>query len=89
METDSGGFKVGCTSTGGRPLTMSVTGPTGVVENIMNIIEVDNIEGLGNDTFSAEVIKQNAKHGDIYTCTALNEVSNLSSNGSVMRGLCL
>ena len=84
---DSESFNVKCTSTGGRPLTMSVTGPSGVVEDMMNIVVEGNMEGMGNDTFSAEVVRQNGKHGDIYTCIASNGVSNSSSNNLILRGL--
>ena len=73
-------FTVIFTSTGGRPLTMSVIGPSGVVEDMMNIVVEDDMEGMGNDTFLAEIIRQNGKHGDFYTCTASNGVSNTSSN---------
>ena len=41
-------LKVSCISTGGRPLTMSVTGPSGVVEDMMNIVVEGNMEGMGN-----------------------------------------
>ena len=87
LEGDSGVFKVTCTSTGGRPLTMSVTGPSGVVEDMMNIFVEGNMEAMGNDTFSAEIFKQNGKHGDIYTCIASNGVSNTSSNNPILQGL--
>ena len=80
-------FIVICTSTGGRPLTMSVTGPSGVVEDMMNIVVEGNIEGMGNDTFSAEVVRHNGKHGDFYTCIASNGVSNISSNSPILQGL--
>ena len=80
-------FKVSCTSTGGRPLTMSVTGPSGVVEDMMNIVVEGDMEGMGNDTFSAEVVRQNGKHGDFYTCIASNGVSNISSNSPILQGL--
>ena len=85
----NGIFKVICTSTGGRPLTMSVTGPSGVVEDMMNIVVEGNMEGMGDDTFSAEVIKKNGKHGDLYICIASNGVSNSSSNSFILKGLCV
>ena len=87
LESDSGVFNVSCTSTGGRPLRMSVTGPSGVVEDMMNIVVEGDMEGQGNDTFSAEVVRQNGKHGDFYTCIASNEVSNTSSNSPILQGL--
>ena len=71
-------LKVSCTSTGGRPLTMSVTGPSGVVEDMVNIVVEGNMEGMGNDTFSAEVIRYRGSHGDLYICMASNVASNAS-----------
>ena len=66
---------------------MSVTGPSGVVEDMMNIVVEGNMEGMGNDTFSAEVFRQNGKHGDFYICIASNGVSNTSSNSPILQGL--
>ena len=40
MEKGSKMLKVICTSTGGRPLTMSITGPSGVVENMTKIVTI-------------------------------------------------
>ena len=80
-------FKVSCTSTGGRPLTMSVTGPSGVVEDMMNIVVEGNMEGMGNDTFSANAIIQSGSPGDVYVCKASNGVSNISHHFR-LRGLC-
>ena len=38
-------LKVICTSTGGRPLTMSITGPSGYVENMTKIVNASVIKG--------------------------------------------
>ena len=65
---------------------MSVTGPSGVVEDMMNIVVEGKVVGMGNDTFSAGVIRQNGKHGDVYTCIASNGVSTSSIN-PILRGL--
>ena len=82
LERGGGGkFKVICTSTGGRPLRMSVTGPS---EN-MNIVPVGSEERVGRDTFSAEVIRQDGTHGYEYVCMASNEVSN-SSHSVLLKG---
>ena len=75
-----------CTSTGGSPLTMSVTGPSGVVEDMMNITGKGSVEWVGYDTFSAEVIRTNGTHGDVYGCMASNGVSNASHSFS-LKGL--
>ena len=66
---------------------MSVTGPSGVVEDMMNIVVEGNMEGMGNDTFSTEIVRQNGKHGDFYTCITSNGVSSLSSNSPILQGL--
>ena len=88
MEQGGGGkFKVICTSTGGRPLRMSVTGPSGVVGN-MDIVPVGSEEWVGMDTFSAEVVRQDGTPGDEYVCMASNEVSN-SSDSVLLKGLFL
>ena len=79
FDGDSGVLKISCTSTGGRPLTMSVTGPSCVVENMMNIVNVaGDMEGMGNGTFSAEIIRQKGSRGDLFVCEASNVVSNAS-----------
>ena len=81
LERGGGGkFKVICTSTGGRPLRLSVTGPD--VEN-MDIVPVGSEEWIGNDTFSAEVIRQDGTPGDEYVCMASNYVSNSSDSVSL------
>ena len=85
LERGGGGkFEVICTSTGGRPLRMSVTGPSGVVGN-MDIVPVGSEEWVGMDTFSAEVIRQGGAPGDEYVCMASNEVSN-SSDSVLLKG---
>ena len=84
---DGRAFKVVCTSTGGRPLTMSVTGPSGVVEDMMNIVVEGDMEGMGNDTFSANIIRQGGSHGGLFVCMASNGVSN-ASHSFTFKGLC-
>ena len=67
---------------------MSVTGPSGVVEDMMNIVVEGNMEGMGNNTFSANVIRQRGSHGDLFVCMASNGVSN-ASHSFTLRGLCI
>ena len=67
-------FEVYCTSYGGRPLSMSLTSPSGI-EDLMNIVGLGEVEGIGNDTVSAKALYQGGKNGDIYNCTASNIVS--------------
>ena len=76
LEKGSKMFRVICTSTGGRPLTLSITGPSGVVET--KIVNVSDIKGVGNDSFSAEANWKKGAHGDMYVCFASNGVSNAS-----------
>ena len=59
---------------------MSVTGPSGVVEDMMNIVVEGDMERMGNDTFSANVIRLRGSHGDPYVCMASNGVSKTSHN---------
>ena len=82
-----GKFKVICTSTGGRPLRMSFTGPSCDVEN-MDIVPVGSEEWVGRDTFSAEVVRPDGTPGYEYVCMASNEVSN-SSDSVLLKGLFL
>ena len=71
-------LKVICTSTGGRPLTITITGPSGYLENMTNIVNVSDIQGVGKDNFSAEANWKKGTHGDKYVCFASNRVSTLS-----------
>ena len=61
---------------------MSVTGPSGVEHDVMNIIEVGTAEGTGNDIFSAEIeyYYDGGRDGDSYNCNASNVVSNISQS---------
>ena len=63
----NGTFKVICTSYGGKPLSMSITGPSVVEQDVMNIIEVGTADGTGNDIFSAEIQHNGGSDGDRYT----------------------
>ena len=78
----SGRFKVICSSYGGRPLSISITGRSGVAQDVMNIIEVGTAEGIGNDTFSGEIeyYYDGGRDGDNYNCNASNVVSNISQS---------
>ena len=65
-------FRVHCTSTGGRVLNMSVTGPHGVVYPLSNIQPVGTQRWMGDDSYSAYATLR----GDIYNCMASNGVSS-------------
>ena len=70
-------FKVICTAIGGRTLTIDITGPNGAVADVKSV-DVANVTGMGNDSFSAEVKVVHGKDGDSYNCIASNGVSNSS-----------
>ena len=79
-----GTFKVICTSSGGRPLSMTVTGPSGVPQDITeSMVVVGEREMTGNDTFSSEIMLQGGRNGDSYTCFSSNVVSNSSNNSTL------
>ena len=70
-------FRVNCTSTGGRVLNMSVTGPHGVVYPLSNIQPVGTHQRwMGDDSYSAYATLQGADDGDIYNCMASNGASS-------------
>ena len=69
-------FRVNCTSTGGRVLNMSVTGPHGVVYPLSNIQPVGTQRWMGSDSYSAYATLHDADDGDNYDCIASNGVSS-------------
>ena len=81
-------FKVICSSFGGRPLSMSLTGPSGVPQDITcKITKVGEITGTGNDSFSGETSVERGGDGDTYSCTASNNITSNSSNKLILRGV--
>ena len=84
-------FRVRCTSTGGRVMNMSVTGPD-FNSDLSNIQAVGNQTWMGNDSYTATtgtIVKERAKEmaKELYDCTASNGVS--SCTGSVgLKGTC-
>ena len=72
-------FRVRCTSTGGRVLNMSVTGPD-IKSNLTNIQAVGTLKRMGNDSYTATtgtITGSSGKH-KVYYCTASNGVSSLT-----------
>ena len=70
-------FRVRCTSTGGRVLNMSVTGPD-FKSDLSNIQAVGTLMRMGNDSYTAttgSII--GGSSGQYYNCTASNGVSTL------------
>ena len=78
MESGSDGtFRVRCTSSGGRALSMSVTGPGGFSEDLDNIQAVGTPQRMGNDSFFATTdIISGGSDGQVYECTASNGVTS-------------
>ena len=77
----NGTFKVICTSFGGRPLSMSLTGPSGETQEVVSI---GTARGIGNDTFSGEIKYYNGgRDEDRYNCNASNVVSNVSQSSTL------
>ena len=78
MESErEGTFRVQCSSTGGRPLSMTVTGPRGKNYNLTaNIQAVGDPQGMGDDEFTASTsVLSGARNRDVYQCHASNRVS--------------
>ena len=72
--------EIHCTSTGGRVLNMSITGPHGVVSTLSNIQAVGTQTWMGNDSYSASGTVAGANDGDTYNCTASNGVSSATDS---------
>ena len=66
-------YKVKCTSYGGRPLSISITGPRNF--NQTNT-QLPVLSRMGGDLFSFETDDISVgRHGDVYQCTSSNGVS--------------
>ena len=80
-------FRVRCTSSGGRALSMSVTGPGGFSEDLDNIQAVGTPQGMGDDSFTdtTDVIS-GGSDGQSYECTASNGVSSDPTDRVELRG---
>ena len=78
MESGNDGtFRVRCTSSSGRALSMSVTGPGGFSEHLDNIQAVGTPQRMGNDSFFATTdIISGGSDGQVYECTASNGVTS-------------
>ena len=79
-----GTFRVQCSLTGGRPLSMSVTGPRGKSYNLTASIQaVGDLQGMGDDEFTASTsVLSGAMNGDAYHCQASDGVST-NVNGNI------
>lgn len=84
----NGIFKVNCTSTGGRALSMSVIGPDGFSSHLKQIKEMNAIQRTGNDNFCAttDIISGRSNNGDIFQCIASNGVSSDPTNIVELKG---
>ena len=80
-------FQVRCTSSGGRALSMSVTGPGGFSEDLDNIQAVGTPQRMGSDSFSdSTVIISGGSDGQVYECTASNGVLSDPTDSVELRG---
>ena len=70
-----GEFKVKCTSTGGRALSIHVTGPGGF-SDLTDIQAVGSVQRMGNDRFSGTTdVISGGSNGYVYQCVAINGVT--------------
>ena len=83
-----GTFRVQCNSTGGRTLSMSVTGPSATYYNLTdNIQTVGDPQRMGDDQFSASTsVISGGMNGDMYQCQASNGVSTDPTNDTELKG---
>ena len=79
-------FRVRCTSTGGRALDMTLSGPDGYSADISSRIQPDGDRRyLGSDVYTATTdVISGGRDGDVYQC---NVTSSTSLTGSTtLRG---
>ena len=77
-----GEFRIQCGSTGGRALSMTVTGPGGYNSDLTNNIRpVGTQNWIGDDDYRATTsdIITGGSDGDEYECTATGSTSNTGS----------
>ena len=80
-------FRVRCTSSGGRPLNMSVTGRRGLSADLINIQAVGTPQRMGSDSFSDTTNSILGEHDrQLYECTASNGVSSDPTGSIELRG---
>ena len=66
---------------------MSVTGPDGYSSALNNIQSLGDLQGMGNDAFSASTdVISGGKDGSVYNCTSFNGVSQVSNSSNRLRG---
>ena len=86
-----GTFRVRCTSTGGRTLSMTVDGPGYSNEGPGGQMTVEPVGvplGEGNDTYTATTSTiSGGSDRDIYQCTASNGVASDPTNTVDLRGI--
>ena len=74
-------FKVQCRSTGGRALSMTVSGPDGYNSDLTsNIQPVGDQRWIGSDNYTATtIVIAGGSNGDVYQCTVTSAASNTGS----------
>ena len=84
-----GTFRVRCTSSGGRALSMSVTRSGGFSEDLDNIQAMGTPQRMGSDSFSdSTVIIPGGSDGQEYECTASNGLPSDPTGSVELRGDC-
>ena len=70
-------FRVRCTSTGGRALDMTLSGPDGYTADISSRIQPDGDRRyLGSDVYTATTdVISGGRHGDVYHCNVTSSRS--------------
>ena len=87
LDRRNGVFKVTCASTGGRVLSMFISGPSfAVTEKEVDITGVGSTQRTGNDSYSAEILVHGGNNSDVYSCFFSNVVSN-STSRSHLKGI--
>ena len=82
VSATDGRFRVQCASTGGRAVSMSVTGPDGYSSDLTNNLQpVGTQSWIGSDinTATTSDIITGGNDGDMYQCTVTGLTSNTAS----------
>ena len=87
VEAGTATFRVRCTSTGGRALDMTLSGPDGYSADISSRIQPDGSRSyLGSDVYTATTdVISGGRDGDVYHCNVTSS-SSLTDSATV-RGI--
>ena len=81
VEAETSTFRVRCTSTGGRALNMTVSGPNGFNSDIStNIQAVGTRRYLGSDRYTAMTdVISSGRIGDVFQCNVTSATSTTAN----------